>query len=216
LWVVTLPVSLKNLPAEQKKKKTFIILAGIATWIFLQGALAYSGFYLNVESTPPRLFFAIGPPVAAIAVLFSLSSVRLAFDSMSPAFLTYLHAIRFPVEIVLWLLFQHKKIPTLMTFEGRNPDIIIGLTAPIIAYLCFTKKVLSYRVALIWHLLGATLLLNVTALFLFSVPSPFKFFDVDYPNLALFYFPFIWVVSFGVPTAFLAHFIAIKRLWRMK
>ncbi|TAH22438.1 MAG: hypothetical protein EAZ08_00730 [Cytophagales bacterium] len=44
--------------------------------------------------------------------------------------LIYLNIVRIPVEIILFWLFVNKAIPELMTFEGRNLDIIAGITAP--------------------------------------------------------------------------------------
>jgi hypothetical protein len=52
--------------------------------------------------------------------------------------LTLLHIIRIPVELGLYWLFIYKAIPQLMTFEGRNFDILVGLTVPfdLLLWLC--------------------------------------------------------------------------------
>ncbi len=52
---------------------------------------------------------------------------------------TFLHTVRLPIEIILFKLYLNKMIPQLMTFEGRNFDIVIGITAPIVGYLYLKK-----------------------------------------------------------------------------
>lgn len=56
---------------------------------------------------------------------------------------TILHTIRIGVEIVLYGLFFYKAVPGLMTFEGRNMDIISGLSAPLVYYFGYKKVKLS-------------------------------------------------------------------------
>jgi hypothetical protein len=81
-----------------------------------------------------------------------------------------------------------------------------------VGYLCCTRPVLSWKVALVWHITGLALLVNVATLFIFSVPSPFKLIQVDQPNVGFLYFPFIWAPTHGVPTVMLAHCAAVLKL----
>ena len=45
-----------------------------------------------------------------------------------------------------------------------------------------------------------------------SAPFNFQKIGFDQPNIALFYFPFIWLPCFIVPTALLAHIVNIRKL----
>ena len=80
---------------------------------------------------------------------------------------------KIPVELVLFWLFIHKAVPQLMTFEGRNFDIIAGITAPIIAYFSFTKKMIGRKIILLWNLICLALLINIVVYALLSAPTPF-------------------------------------------
>lgn len=128
--------------------------------------------------------------------------------------LTLVHIVRIPVEIVLYWLFLYEKVPELMTFEGRNFDILAGLTAPIVYYFGFVKKKLDRKFIVIWNGLGLLLLMNIVINAILSAPLPFQQFAFDQPNIAIFYFPFIWLPTFIVPVVLFAHMVAIQRLFK--
>ncbi len=78
------------------------------------------------------------------------------------------------MEIFLFLMFINGAVPVQMTFEGRNFDIIIGITAPIIAYFSFTKKLWPKIVPLLWNLAGFLLLANIYLIGILSAPGPLR------------------------------------------
>jgi hypothetical protein len=151
------------------------------------------------------------PAILCIILLFVFSSRNFLYQ-LSLELLTYIHLVRIPVELVLWWLFMNKQVPELMTFEGRNFDIIAGITAPVIGYFCFTKKTLTNRIALIWNFLALGLLLNIVINAVLSLPLPFQRFAFDQPNVAVLYFPFIWLPAFIVPTVLFSHILSIVKL----
>jgi len=132
-------------------KKTLLILV---TWLALQTFIGLSGFYTVTDTIPPRILFLVLPPILFIIGLFTTSKGRQFIDSLDTKTLTILHIVRVPVEIVLFWLFVNKTIPELMTFEGRNFDILSGLTTPIVFYFGFMKKQLDRKVILIWNFIG--------------------------------------------------------------
>lgn len=92
-----------------------------------------------------------------------------------------------------------------MTFEGRNFDILSGLTAPIIFYFGFVTKQLDRKVILIWNFICLALLINIVVVAILSAPFPFQQFAFDQPNIAVLYFPFNWLPSCVVPLVLLSH-----------
>jgi len=189
-----------------------IVFLFIMAWLVIQGVLGYSGFYQNTTTIPPRIFLTFGPTILLFVFLFVSKSGKKWMAKLDLKSLTILHVIRIPVELVLYGLFLEKAIPELMTFSGRNFDILAGITAPIIYYFAFIKKVLSKQFVLIWNLVCLVLLLNIVINATLSAPLPFQQFAFDQPNRAILYFPFIWLPAVVVPIVMLSHFIAIKRL----
>jgi hypothetical protein len=116
------------------------------------------------------------------------------------------------VELVLFWLFLNNTVPELMTFTGRNFDILAGITAPSVAYFGLQKSKLSRQIILIWNVLCLGLLLNIIVNALLSAPSPFQQFAFEQPNLALANFPFSWLPTFIVPIVLLGHLVSIRRL----
>jgi hypothetical protein len=114
--------------------------------------------------------------------------------------------------VVLFWVFLHKGIPEVMTFEGRNLDIISGITAPVIYYLGFVSGRLWPRTILSWNLICLALLVNIVTTAILSTPYPFQRFGFDQPNVAIFYFPFVWLPAVIVPIVLLSHLAAIRKL----
>jgi hypothetical protein len=208
----------KGSSLEVVRRKTTLISFGLIIWLALQAVLAISEVYKrDVNSLPPKIIlFGILPAIIVIALLFLTAKGRQFIDSLPLTRLTYLHIIRIPVEIVLLWLFLNKAAPQLMTFEGRNFDIISGITAPFIAYFGLTKCVLSRGIILLWNFVCLGLLLNIVINALLSAPSPIQKFAFDQPNIAILNFPFVWLPTFIVPLVLLTHLISIRRLLKNK
>lgn len=208
IWTV------KTSPSTETRKKAIPIFIGLTIWSIIQAVLTWNNIY-NSDTTifPPRIvLMGVLPAVFTILFLFATSKGREFIDSLPLLNLTYLHAVRIPVEIILYWLFLHKAIPELMTFEGRNFDILAGMTAPFIAYFGITKTKLSRRTILFWNLICLGLLINIVVNALFSAPSPLQKFAFDQPNIAILYFPFSWLPTFVVPIVLFAHLVSIRQL----
>ncbi len=192
------------------------VVTGIVLWLLLQSIISLSGFYTKSYSLPHRFPWLILPPLLLIAVLFFTGKGKRFIDGMDVKTLTLLHTIRIAVELVLYSLLFHKAVPEIMTFEGRNFDILSGLTAPLIYYFGFVKKWLSTGVILLWNFACLGLLINIVIIAILSVPTPYQKFAFEQPNVALLYFPFVWLPCFIVPVVLLAHLVAIRNMVRMK
>src|ERR1700722_9940244 len=103
-------------------------------WLVVQAVVGLSGFYIVSAGEPPRFALLVLPPVVLIIILFFVKSRKRFFDRMDVRSLTLLHLVRLPVELILFWLYLHKAVPRAMTFEGRNFDILSGLTAPMVWY----------------------------------------------------------------------------------
>ena len=117
--------------ATKKSKNTLVLLFA---WIIFQAALGISGFYTITNGFPPRFVIVALPALLFIIALFLTDRGKAYLDNLDTKALTILHIVRIPVELCLYWLFLHKAIPKLMTFEGRNFDIIAGITTPFIFY----------------------------------------------------------------------------------
>lgn len=188
------------------------VLLVILVWLAVQTFIASSGFYTVTDTLPPRFLLLVLPPFLGIAGLFMSPKGRKFINGLDLKSLTILHTIRIPVELVLFLLFTYKAVPELMTFEGRNFDILSGITAPVIFYFAFIRKQFGRRIILFWNVICLGLLVNIVGNAILSAPFPFQQFAFDQPNIAVLYFPFIWLPCCVVPLVLLSHLAAIKQL----
>ncbi len=195
--------------AANNSVATLLILLA---WLALQGFLSVTGFYTVTSGLPPRFILLGLPALIFITGLFATAKGRKYIDNLNIKTLTILHTIRIPVEIVLLLLFINKVVPKLMTFEGRNFDIIAGLTAPVIFYFGFIKKQFSKTVILLWNFICIGLLLNIVVIAVLSAPFPIQQLAFDQPNIAILYFPFTWLPCCVVPLVLLSHLATIRQV----
>ncbi len=196
--------------ATKDSISTLIILL---LWLVVQTLIALSGFYTVTDTFPPRFLLLVLPPLLFIIWLFATPKGRQYIDNLDIKLLTVLHIIRIPVELVLFWLFIHKTVPQLMTFEGRNFDIFSGLTAIAIFYFGFITKQLHRKIILLWNFICLGLLINIVANAVLSAPFPFQKFAFDQPNIAVLYFPFVWLPCCIVPLVLLSHLASIRQLF---
>lgn len=153
------------------------------------------------------------PPIVTIPILFLSSSGRKFIDSLPQQTLTWLHTSRIAVGIGLFL-FAHGAIPQLMTVEGRNPDILAGITAPLIAWNGYKTQSLNKKIILAWNIICLLLVLNITINAVLSLPIPVQRSAFEQPNIAVQYFPFNWLPAFIVPVVIFSHLAVIRQLIR--
>ena len=181
-------------------------------WLALNAALALSGFYEVTRDTPPRFALCVMPPVIFVLSLFFSPAGRRHLNRLDLRYLTLLHIVRIPVEIVLYWLFLSKAVPELMTFSGTNPDIFSGLSAPLVYYFGFARKRLNSKIMLIWNIVCLGFLINIVGHAIFAAPFPFQQLAFEQPNIAVLHFPFVWLPCCIVPLVFLSHLASIKQL----
>ena len=188
----------------------------ITAWLLLQGAVSYAGFYENF-SLPPRLFLTgVGPALLVIVFLLMMRNTRMLIHQLSPGDLAWIHVVRIPVEAGLFMLYAHKVIPEYMTFEGRNFDIIAGITAPMVA-IAYKKQWIGNKALLIWNFICLGLLLNIVIHAIICAPFPvIQQMAFDQPNLAVFSFPYAYLPTVIVPIVLFSHLAAIMILLKKK
>lgn len=182
----------------------------------LQALGAKTGMFHNTLQTPPFILFVPMASILCIALLFVFKSGRKMLSALSLKQLTALHVVRIPVELVLYMLFLEKQVPELMTFAGQNPDILSGITAPLVMLLFFRNHKINKTALIIWNVLCLMLLFNIVIRAVLSLPTPFQQLGFDQPNIAILSFPYIWLPGIVVPIVLLSHLAALRQLFQTK
>jgi hypothetical protein len=184
----------------------------ISLWLLIQAFLGLTGFYQVDWRILPRFLLLILPPLVFIILIFSTIRGRKFSDQADLKWVTLFHTIRIPVEWVLFRLFVHQSLPQVMTFEGRNFDFLAGISAPLIYYFGLVKRQWSAKIIIVWNVVALGLLLNIVVIAVLSMPTPIQQFGFEQPNIALSYFPYVWLPFGLVPMVLYAHLVAIRQL----
>lgn len=186
-------------------------LIGLAVWISYGGLLGWGGVIGNAALLPPGLFYLLAP-IVLFVMFMARSRVGLTVAlSFPPGLLMGLESFRLLVEIFLEQLWRDGQLPRMMTFHGANFDILIGASAPLVAWL-FASGRISQRSALLWNLAGIVLLANVAVRGALTTPGSLHLIATEVPNAAIDSFPFSYIPGLMVPLALVLHVLAIRAL----
>ncbi len=185
----------------------------IIVWSLIQSGLAYTNYYQVLGTTVPRFACVLVSVIFLFIYALLPKQIDWAVKNRNSNLSTFLHTIRIPVEIVLFYLFVDKMIPELMTFEGRNFDILVGLSAPIIGLLSITNKI-SPKGLLIWNIIGLFFVGFILVNGLLSAELPIQQFGFEQPNRAITFFPYVLLPAVVVPIVMYTHMIDIIKLKR--
>jgi hypothetical protein len=189
-----------------------ILIFLLAFWIIFTGILALNGFYLNSAAFPPRVVaFGVAPALLLIIAYFIFFRKNF-IEKLPLKTLTLLSVVRIPVEIVLMWLFHGGLIPQSMTFEGRNFDILSGITAPLVYFLAFRGGRVNRTLLIVWNVFALALLFNIVITAILAFPSINPQLPVELQNRGVAYFPFIWLPAVVVPVVFFTH---LASLWQL-
>jgi hypothetical protein len=191
-----------------EKRNYLYILIG---WFLVQYLAGKLGFLaLGIGELPPRIMLFVVPNFLFLGYLaFSIAGNEVS-KSFSLTFLTWVQTFRLFVEVVLWQLAAKELLPEVMSVEGRNFDILVGITAPVMAYLIHREKV-SKRVLVLWNIAGLLLLTNVVIHGMLSVPG-IELIRTNIPNVIISYAPFNLLPGVLVPIAYALHILSLRKL----
>ncbi|MBW0433448.1 hypothetical protein [Leptospira yasudae] len=184
----------------------------VLAFLIGQWFLGFQGFFFRFD-LPPRLL---------IGVLSTLTLfLGFGFSERAHRILTRfgsIHLCLFQVwrilpEILIVLLVREGLISDIMTIKGRNFDIWVPITAPVL-FLLVSKGILSKKWIIGWNtaaiaVLGLTVFTGIA-----SAPFPFRILFTNPPNIVVTEYPVCFLPLFMVPLAFAGHILGIAISWK--
>lgn len=195
---------------SKNKYLPFFIL--IVIWAAFS-IMAVKGVFLDtIKNTPPAFMPAV-LVILLLAAYFALYYKPLQeLKKEKTKYVVAIQTFRLPLELIFVWLLSLDLLPIQMTIEGRNPDMLIGITAPLIAYFGYHKKLLPKWVLIGWNIAGLILLFNIVTIAILSAPTNFQVFTNLPHNTMVLMFPYTFIPLFLVPLALFGHLFALKRL----
>ncbi|MCU0423616.1 MAG: hypothetical protein MUC81_12480 [Bacteroidia bacterium] len=178
-------------------------------WILFIAMLSFNGFFTYTDTVPPRFLIVFIGNLLFVMLMLKYIKQNQFKDTIGLS----IHALRVVVELILYELYITKQIPKIMTFEGYNFDILIGVSAiGLLVWSYLFKSGLTKYLLLMWNVVGLLFLVNIVVIAILSAPLPMQQFAFDQPNKAVLYFPYILLPAFIVPVVFVTHIVSLKKL----
>lgn len=189
-----------------------VTLIVLPLWLVYVGALSYFGIVADAERSPPGIAFIVLPTILFIALALVRGQLGARIAATVPlALLIGTQVFRIVVELILHQAWQDGLAPRMLTYEGANFDIVIGGSAPLVAWAVWRHR-LAPRWAIAWNIAGLLMLTNVIARSAMTAPGPFLALQTEVPNLAIGTFPYTFIPGFFAPLAIALHIVAIRGL----
>ncbi len=185
----------------------------LALWLAVTAGLARAGVFRHFDALPPRVMVAAMTCTVALVAFSRGASGRRFVAAASLVGITALQCFRVPVEMALHALYTRDLVPVQMTWSGRNLDVLVGLTAPVVA-LAFHRGVVGRRGLAAWHLASLAMLVNIVATAAMSFPGPLRRFHEGVSAAVVAEAPFVWLPALLVPVAAASHLVALREIRR--
>ena len=203
-----------SLPASQQKKfiRNFVVVFSV--WFVFIFIWSHFGIFRNFNLFPVNAAPVFLLPLIVILIFTLSKSVGEILLYIPQENIIKLQGFRFFVEVLLWALYASALLPIQMTFEGRNFDIVSGITAFLLATRFFGFMLLdkfSKTGIILWNLMGLALLINIVAVAILSMPTPLRYFMNDPANTIVAEFPISLLPAFLVPLAYLLHILSLRK-----
>ena len=212
LMIIGYRAALKKsgIDVTERKKKTRKLTLLIFFWLIFLARISNMHFFHDWSAMPPRIALAGLPPLVFVIYMVASGRMNTVLAIIPQHWLILIQSFRIVMEFILLFLFLDSIIPVQMTFEGKNFDILSGITALIVAHFVYRNKV-SNNIIIAWNVFGLLLLLNIFVIAILSTPLPIRVFMNEPANTVVAYFPFVWLPGFVVPVAYTMHFLSIKK-----
>jgi len=184
-------------------------------WLAVTGILGYTAKLHDFSETPPRIVALIVLSVVGVYFGSYFSAARKLMENPGLAWLIGLQVFRVAVEIFLDLGYRAGFVPVQMTLEGRNWDVLTGLTALPMAWLVAKQKAPRWLIYA-WNTMGLALLLNVVTIAALSMPTPLRQFQNEPANTFVTYFPYVWLPTYLVQVAWMSHLLIFRAATKQK
>ncbi len=186
------------------------VASGLCAWLVATATLAQGGVFGDGTARPPR--WPLLPLIAlgTVGILSRTRTFRRLLAEVPSWQPVALQAFRIGVELAFWQLHRGGLAPAQVTFEGRNFDGLVGLTAPVVA-VGIAVGWFGPRLAIAWNLFGLLMLFNAIGTVATSAPGPVHLDWPGEPFTAIATWPVIWIPAFLAPAGIFLHFISIRQ-----
>jgi hypothetical protein len=210
LWAVI--SSWRRSGADDAATSRAALVAGLVTfaWMAITWTAARSGVLREWDRRPPPFAFLVFG-IVAFSALIAFSGVGRRLARFVPLWaLVAVQAFRLPLELAMHAMSDRGIMPGIMSYSGRNFDIVTGASAIVVALLT-ASGLGGRRLVMIWNIAGLALLTNVVIVAILATPA-IRYFGDQQLNVWVTYPPFVWLPAVLVLAALAGHLVIFRAL----
>lgn len=176
-------------------------------WLIYVLAVSRLGLLDGLDMPPKIPLFIILP--VFISILLYQRKLTPYLGRLSTAYGMYIQTFRIAVELLIFGGFVNGLFPQLLTFQGHNMDILVGISASIVALL-YVKIKLPKQVFIAWNIISLGVLAHTISTFIQS----FYFLNTFTESAAAQFVrvPYVLLPAFLAPMAIFFHILSIRQL----
>ena len=212
VYLAAVRVSLTAFSDTHRQRKfirgTALVLVG---WLVYISAISVTGIF-TATSLPPRIpLLLVAPAFLFFIYFFTNKKFKPVIENTPHAWPVYFQSFRIIVELLIWWQFTKGIVPQSATFEGRNFDILIGLTAPLIAFFTFIRPRIGKLLFILWNIAGFITLFIVVAILMkhsyFTSPANLSILTKGFGD-----FPYTFLAGLFMPLAVFMHIFSLVKV----
>ena len=195
-------------------KIALITAVVLFVWFNLVFWLGKTGFFTIDSLFVPNIVF-------GFLILFELGRRMLSVTEfqktalkLSITWLVLIQTYRV-VGISFIFLYLDGVLPAVFAFPSAVGDIIVGVSAPLVAFLYYAKKSYSREIAIVWNVFGIADLVIAVAMGILAFSRPIRFLPIAIATIStepLSLYPLVMISLFAVPLALILHVLSLKIL----
>ena len=218
LFGVRKALKLAAWPARTRKQVVWTLALLLAAWFIAALVPSWFGLYRRVSTVTPTIQYGLLIPIIAGLAFFRTSqTLRDVIEALPQRLIVGVQLYR-AEGLIFLVLYAGGHLPGVFAWPAGVGDILVGLSAPVIAAAYANHLPNGAGWLRAWNLLGiADLIVALTTGFLTS-PSRLQMFAFEAPNQLITAFPLAMIPVFLVPLSLLLHFASLKKLrqtWRL-
>ena len=199
-----------NKTSRHRKKDKIVLILSLLLWQIFIFSIASSGILKSYDFPPLFAVAFILPSFMFTGIFLYKKRNYLWIKSIPESWIVYFQSFRVLVEIIFVFSVSKGIFNYQVTIEGYNFDMLFALSAPVIGFLVYNKKLVPKKYITIWNYVGLSVLVSVIFLFLTSVYKP-EIYGSQFPLLPLeaMTYPYVLIAGFLMPAAVFLHVLSI-------
>lgn len=199
------------IPDEKKRAVSIGTLAFILGWLALANVLGMAGVFAERNLTFLVWIFGFGVPYLTMKIISSSRTLGMVADSLPNQWIIGIQVYRL-LGVVFLFLYRDGLMPGEFALPSGIGDIVVGITAPFVAFLFLIKSKYAANAGKLWNYIGIADLVLALAMGALTAPTLLQSLSFGSPNTLIISYPLVIIPTFAVPFAFLLHLVSLRLL----